>query len=74
VKCQTCNKEFQHKHPSQRFCSHKGPRNCKDRFHNGSPTRVKPILRPINEDFDDEYEDPGDDEYYQGKDDAWFTP
>ena len=32
--CKMCKKSFVRKHPNQKFCSHKGIGNCKDKYHN----------------------------------------
>ena len=80
--CECCRKPFTSKHPSQRFCTHKGKGDCKDRFHNtNDPARAElfqadPAKRPApdsNEDQDGDLfglgnYDPGDDEYWGGKD------
>jgi len=78
-KCDNCGKNFVVKHPSQRFCSHKGKGNCKDRWHNKNDVgRALGGLMYGNKKFFesnnriehefDECEDPGDDMYYMNKD------
>ncbi len=66
-KCEYCGKLYTVKHPSQRFCSHKGPGNCKDRWHNrNEPTRLLGARAEYVKTED--CEDPGDDMYWADKD------
>ena len=47
--CLTCGKDISHKHPNAKFCTNKGRRNCKDRYHN---------LRGLGPDrIEDDYEE-----------------
>jgi uncharacterized OB-fold protein len=39
MKCANCGRSFIPKHPSQKFCTHKGAGNCKDNYHNKTNPR-----------------------------------
>ena len=40
-RCQHCNKPMPDAHPNAKFCSNKGPGNCKDKHHNRQPGRIE---------------------------------
>ena len=78
MKCLNCGKEFESRHPSQKFCTRKGRMNCKDGYHNTKNPERMERLAVLNrypggaekdrDDIDDGFDDPGDDMYYSNKD------